>query len=175
MELRNDQTDLIFQRRSIRKYQSDEVEDAKIHVILEAAMAAPSAVAKDPWHFIVVKDKNILVNISNGLPNGKMLASAPLGIVVCGDINQAHDHQLSYMIQDCTAAIENILLAVQATGLGACWLGIHPRDDRVMHLKNLFNLPEHIIPISCIAIGYPGEAKEARTRYNDEKVHYDQW
>jgi nitroreductase len=104
-----------------------------------------------------------------------MLAKAPLGMVVCGDINAAHGNELSYMLQDCSAAIQNLLLAVHAHGLGACWLGVHPRMERVAHIQNIFQLPEHVIPISCVAIGYPAEQKEPRTRYNEAYVHYEKW
>ena len=98
-------------------------------------MAAPSAVAKDPWEFIVVRHRDMLNRLVSGLPNGQMLADAALGIVVCGNLQRAHDCQLSYLLQDCSAAIENMLLAAQALGLGACWLGVHPRDDRIAHVR----------------------------------------
>lgn len=166
---------VIFGRRSIRKYQQQEVEEEKIQKILEAGMAAPSAVAKDPWHFIVCTHPDTLKRISEGLPNGKMLADAPLGFVICGDIRQAHGNQMSYMIQDCTAAIENMLIAIHMLQLGGCWLGVHPREDRVKHIQDLFTLPETIIPIACISVGYPAEEKEARTRFDPNKVHYERW
>src|SRR5210317_1386624 len=96
---------LIFSRRSVREYQTKPVDDAMVRDLLEAAMAAPSAVAKDPWEFIVVRQRAMLDRIAEGLPNGKMLSHAALGIVVCGDLNRAHDRQLSYLLQDCSAAI----------------------------------------------------------------------
>src|ERR1035438_399540 len=84
-----------------------------------------------------------------------MLASAPLGIVVCGDLEAAHDQQLSYLLQDCSAAIENLLLCAHILGLGACWLGVHPREQRVNTMKQILSLPPSVIPITCIAIGHP--------------------
>jgi len=104
------------------------------------AMAAPSAVAKDPWRFVVIRKRKTLSAIAAALPNGGMLAAAPLGIVVCGDLDAAHDRQLSYLLQDCSAAIENLLLCVHALGLGACWLGVHPRDDRIRKIKEILQL-----------------------------------
>ena len=104
-----------------------------------------------------------------------MLATAPLGIIVCGDLDAAHDHQLSYLLQDCSAAIENLLLCVHALGLGACWLGVHPREDRVRKLRDILSLPASVIPVAGIAIGRPGEAKEPRTRFNREYVHREKW
>jgi nitroreductase len=104
-----------------------------------------------------------------------MLADAPVGIVICGDIQRAHDGQLSYLLQDCSAAIENLLLAASTLGLGACWLGVHPRDERVAHIRSLLHVPEGIIPISAIAIGWPAETPRPRTRFRDSAVHYETW
>jgi nitroreductase len=165
----------IFTRRSIRTYQTNDVSDAIVRDLLEAAMAAPSAVAKDPWEFIVVRDAQMRSQIAAGLPNGKMLADAPVGIVVCGDLTRAHDNQLSYLLQDCSAAIENVLLAVTALGLGACWLGVHPREERVALIRSLLRIPEQVIPVSVIAIGWPAETPKPRTRYRDQAVHLETW
>jgi len=171
----NPKLDLIFSRRSIRRYTDEDVSDELVRDILEAGMAAPSAVAKDPWHVLVIRDKTRLAEIAAGLPSGGMLADAGVGFVICGDIDAAHDNQLSYMLQDCSAMIENILLAVSALGLGACWLGVHPREDRVRHIKALFGLPEPIIPIAAIAIGHPAQQADPRTRFNAAKVHVEAW
>lgn len=170
-----DAISLLLGRRSIRAYQDTPVDDDTIRTLLEAAMAAPSAVGKDPWRFIVVRDRTMLDKIAEGLPNGKMLAKAPLGFVVCGDIAAAHGEELSYLLQDCSAAIENLLLAAHAVGLGAVWLGVHPRDDRMAHIRGLFNLPESILPVACIAAGYPAETKDTRTRYTEDSVHWETW
>ncbi|HON06620.1 MAG TPA: nitroreductase family protein, partial [Verrucomicrobiota bacterium] len=80
-----------------------------------------------------------------------------------------------YMLQDCAAAIENLLLAAHILGLGACWLGVHPRENRIKAIKEILGLPENIIPVSVVAVGKPGETKEPRTRYKAEKVHYERW
>jgi nitroreductase len=167
--------DFIFGRRSIRVYEPGEVGDDAVETLLQAAMAAPSAVAKDPWRFVVVRNKQTLQRIADVLPNGKMLPTAALGIVVCGDLEAAHDRQLSFLLQDCSAAIENLLLAAHILGLGACWLGIHPREDRIKHVTELLSLPASVIPVSAIALGYPGQVKEARTRYNPALVHFEKW
>jgi nitroreductase len=171
----NDKLQFILGRRSIRVYKPGDVSEAAVTQLLQAAMAAPSAVARDPWRVVIIRKKETLSTIAAALPNGGMLATAPLGIVVCGDLNAAHDRQLSYLLQDCSAAIENLLLCVHALGLGACWLGIHPREDRVQKLKGILQLPASVIPIAGIAIGHPGEDKEPRTRFNREYVHWEQW
>lgn len=165
----------IFGRRSIRSYAPGDVDEKTLKTILEAAMSAPSAVACDPWRFVVVKTQAMRELIVKQLPHGKMLLDAPVGIVVCGDLKAAHDGQLSYLLQDCSAAIENLLLAAHSLGLGACWLGVHPREERIKHIKTVLGLPESVIPIAVVALGHPGEEKEPRTRYNAEKVKFEKW
>ena len=165
----------LFGRRSIRVYAPGEVSEDTVRALLEAAMAAPSAVAKDPWRFVVVRRRETLDAIADALPNGKMLATAAIGIVVAGDLEAAHDRQLSYLLQDCSAAIENLLLAAHLLGLGGCWLGVHPREDRIRKVRGILGLPPHVIPVSALAIGHPGEQKEPRTRFNPAFVHYERW
>lgn len=165
----------ILGRRSVRTYRPGEVDDASVRKLLEAAMAAPSAVAKDPWRFVLVRERATLAALAEALPNGQMLATGALGIVVCGDLQVAHDGQLSYLLQDCAAAIENLLLAAHALGLGACWLGVHPREPRMLRVAELLALPAPIIPVAAIALGWPGEAKEPRTRFNPAYVHRERW
>ena len=163
----------IFGRRSIRAYTAEPVSQEAVQKLLEAAMAAPSAAACDPWRFIVLRNRGILTRIADTLPYGKMLGSAALGIVVCGDLEAAHDKQLSYQLQDCASAIENLLLCAHVLGLGACWLGVHPREQRVKSLQGILKLGESTIPVACVAIGYPAEAKEPRTRFNSDYVRFE--
>jgi nitroreductase len=165
----------IFLRRSIRKFSDKPVSDADIRALLEAGMAAPSARATDPWRIIVVTNSGTLAKMAQALPNGKMLAECSVAFVVCGDMQAANDQLISYCLQDCSAAIENILIGAQMIGLGAVWLGIHPREERIAAVKELFPVPEPIMPISIIAIGYPAEQKEPRTRYNESFVHFEKW
>ena len=171
----NNKLSFIFSRRSVRAYQPTEVDPELVQDLLESAMADPSAVAKDPWEFIVIRQRSTLARIASGLPNGGLLADAAVGIVVCGDLTRAHDRQLSYLLQDCSAAIENLLLAAQALGLGSCWLGVHPREDRVAHIRQLLTVPEQVIPVAVIALGWPAESPAPRTRYRAEAVHHETW
>jgi nitroreductase len=163
----------IFGRRSIRAYTSEAVSDETMRTLLEAAMAAPSAAGTDPWRFVVVKNRGMLTKISEALPFGRMVGSAGVGIVVCGDLEAAHDKQLSYLLQDCAAAIENLLLAAHVLGLGACWLGVHPREQRVKSLQEILKLKAWVIPVACVAIGHPAETKEPRTRFNPDYVRVE--
>jgi len=165
----------IFQRRSVREFAPGDVPEEALRDMLEAAMAAPSACAKDPWAFIVVRDRAMLARLAEGLPNGRFLPTAALGVAVCGDLRRAHGGELSYLIQDCSAAIENFLLAASQLGYGACWLGVHPRPDRMALLKQALGLPEEVIPIAMIALGIPRVHPPARTRYRDDAVHRERW
>ena len=171
----NPKLDFIFARRSVRCYQERPIAEETVRDLLEAAMAAPSAVARDPWRFIVVQSRERLLQLVDILPHGKMLRNAAAGIVVCGDIERAHDGKESYMLQDCSAAVENLLLAATALGLGSCWLGVHPRVERMDGIRRLFALPDNIIPLAGISLGWPEKEPTARTRYDEGHVHHEEW
>ncbi len=171
----NPRLDFIFTRRSVKKYLAGEIPAEMLNDLLEAGMAAPSARAADPWQFIVVTKRETLDRMVKALPNGRMLLTAPAALVVCGDMHRALEGYESYMLQDVSAAVENILLAAVALGLGSCWLGIHPRRSRMDGIRALFHLPEHIVPVAGIALGWPETTPEARTRYRRECVHREAW
>jgi len=139
--------------------------------MLEAAMAAPSASNLKPWHFVVITDRQKLDNLAKVHPYGRMLLEAPLCIAVCGDKTISAD----FWVQDCSAAAENLLLAATALGLGAVWLGVYPREDRVSAIRKVLNLPKTIVPLNLIPIGHPAEEKEPRTQYDELRVHREQW
>ena len=163
----------ILKRRSIRKYTDKSVTDDQIKQILQAAMAAPSGGNQQPWQFIVVKDKETLKDMPNRHKYGFIAVEASCAILVCGDLNEAKYEE--FWVQDCSAAIENMLIAVTSLGLGAVWLGIYPRGDRVEAMKNLFDLPEHIMPLALIPIGYPAEEKPPSNRYKESRIHWEKW
>ena len=166
----------IFARRSVRKFRAHPVEQPMIASLLEAAMAAPSARATYPAEFIVLTERQDLKRVADCLPNGRFLADAPLGIVICGDLSRACHGELSYMLQDCSACMENLLVAARMLRLGACWLGVHPNVERIAALRKLFALPDGILPVAAAAIGYPlEELPPPRTRFTPEQVHLNQW
>lgn len=163
----------IFTRRSIRKYTSKEVSEDKVELMLKAAMYAPSASNQQPWHFMVINNRQILEKIAEVHPYAKMLKQAQLAILVCGDTNL--ELSKDYWVVDCSAATQNILLAAHELGLGAVWLGIHPREERKKEIRNIFKLPENVQPMSLISIGYPAEEKEMPERFKPERIHYNAW
>jgi nitroreductase len=165
--------DVICTRRSIRKYTDQEVTDDQILQLLKAAMYAPSARNEQPWHFIVVKDKQRLLALSDIHPYAKMLTEASLAILVCGDSSIIETE--GYWVQDCTAATQNLLLAAHVLGLGAVWLGVYPREERIHAMKDFFKFPAHIHPLSLISIGYPAEKIEMPERFKKERIRFDKW
>ena len=163
----------ILTRRSIRKYTDEPVADAQVEVLLKAAMAAPSAANKQPWHFVVVRDHATREAFTEFHPHSAMLREAPVGILVCGDTELELGG--GYWVQDCSAATENLLVAANAIGLGAVWLGITPRADRVAQTKALFGLPDNVVPLGMISVGHPAEQKSPGGRYDPTRVHQDKW
>ena len=163
----------ILSRRSIRKYTNQSVPEQTIKELLEAAMSAPSAGNQQPWQFVVIKERKILDEIPKFHPFSQMLREAQLAILVCGDLEL--EKNKGYWVQDCSAATENILIAATAKGLGAVWLGIYPRKERIAGIKKLLSLPEHVIPLSLISIGYPAEQKPPANRYDSSRIHYNHW
>ena len=164
----------IFTRRSIREYTAQAVPDELIHQLLSAAMQAPSAGNQQPWHFILVSDRQQLNALADALPFGKMLKTAPLGIVVCADLEL--EQYPGFWVQDCSNATMNLLLAAHDQGLGAVWVGVYPVEERVVGLKQILGLPASVIPLSVVPLGYPVSIPEpAARRYNETRLHYNHW
>ena len=168
-----DTLDAIFTRRSIRKYTDRAVADDLVNELLRAAMAAPSAGNEQAWQFIVIRDRSILDAIPKFHPYSAMLKYASVAILVCGDLSR--EKFKDCWVQDCSAATQNILLAATAKGLGAVWTAIHPMEDRVAGMRNLLGLPEHIIPLSLIPVGFPAEQPGRADRFDASRVHKDRW
>ena len=160
-------------RRSIRYYKKQKVEEEKVEKILRAAMQAPSARNYQPWHFIILDEEKTLEAVGKLHPYGDILRRAPLGILICGDLEK--ENTIDYLVEDCSAATENILIGAHSLDLGACWLGIYPREKRVQKIKEYFNLPEQIIPISLVATGYPAEEKKLTSRFKESRIYYNGW
>ena len=145
-------------------------------LLLKAGMSAPSAVNRQPWVFIVVEKKETLEALSAKLPYAKMLYKAGAAIVVCGDLNKAlPDEYQAFWIQDCSAATENILLAVEALGLGAVWTGVYPEMGNITVVKNILGFPQNAIPLNVIAIGYPSGKDQPKNKYKTENIHWNKW
>jgi nitroreductase len=161
----------ILARRSIREYTREPISEEDTKVLLEAAMAAPSASNRKPWHFITITHRPTLNALAKIKKAANMLEKAPLCIAVCGDESISE----GYWVQDTSAATENILLAATALGLGSVWIGVYPIEERVAPVKEILGIPEEIVPLCLIAIGHPAEEKEARTQYDASRVRTEKW
>jgi nitroreductase len=162
-----DAMEAILTRRSIRKYTAQAVSDELIKELLQAAMSAPSAGNQQDWQFVVVRSRQMLDELGKVHPYAP-IGGAPLAILVCGDL-QRESHQ-GFWTQDCAAATQNLLLAAHAKGLGAVWCGCYPREARAAGLRKLLGLPEHVVPLALVVIGYPAEKKGREDRYDPAKV-----
>lgn len=163
----------IFTRRSIRKYTTKKVSKDQIDTLVKAGMYAPSARNQQPWHFVVITNRDLLNQLRDVHPYAKMLQDAQLAILVCGD--ETLELSNGYWIVDCSAATQNILLAAHGLGLGAVWLGVHPREERKNDIRKIFDLPGHIQPLSLISVGFPDEIKETPDRFKPDRIHYNTW
>jgi nitroreductase len=165
---------VIHQRTSIREYSDRLVEAGKVEALLRAAMAAPSSRNVQPWLFYVVQDPEMLATLADGLPTSRMAARAPLAIVVCGDTTRGNPNaeQVHNWIMDCSAATQNLLLAATALELGAVWTGIFPYQERIRVVREVLSLPDHIVPLSLIPIGYPAGEPSPKDKWDPEKIRY---
>ena len=166
----------IATRTSIRDYEARPVEKEKIEKMLRAAMAAPTAMNRQPWHFIVVDKRSVLDQLAKANPHAKMLKKAPLAIVVCGDMDKAIEGGgRDFWIQDTSAATENLLLAAHAMGLGAVWTGAYPAEERCKAIGDVFDLPDNIIPLNIVVIGYPAENPQPKDKFKEGNISYNEY
>lgn len=165
----------IMTRTSIRQFKAQPVEQDKVDILLKAAMAAPSALNLQPWHFIVINDKETIALLS-----GKQPTNAPLMIAVCGDTDKTMLPDGStklpdFWVEDVSAATENLLLAAHALGLGAVWTGVYPAMDRTAEVANVLNCPQNIVPLAVVRVGYPDESPEPKNKYKEENISYNKF
>ena len=172
----NDTLKTIFSRKSVRRYTDQPVRSDDIETLLKAGMAAPSAGDRQPWVFVVTTKREGLIQLAQGLQYGTVLANAQSAIVVCGDMEKAFpDTQRDFWVQDCSAATQNILLAAEAIGLGAVWIGVYPMDDRVKFVQSALKLPGKAIPLGIVSIGYPQEDEHPKDKYRQDNIHREKW
>ena len=163
----------LLNRRSIRKYKNQKINKEDIDKILKAAMYAPSAMNLQAWQFIVIDDKDVLIETIKSIPYAEMLKQSAAAILVCGD--SSIEKNESWLLQNCSAVTENILLSAYGLGIGSCWIGIHGMEEIVRNIKQQFKLPENIVPVSLISLGYPDENVKAEERFKEEKIHFNKW
>jgi nitroreductase len=165
--------EFIHTRRSVRKYQDTEVPMETIKEIIAAGTSAPSAGNQQPWHFIIITEKKLLIRIPDIHPHAKMAEDAPVAVLVCAD--PSLEKHKGYWVQDCAACTQNILLAVHAKGLGAVWTGVYPREERMENFRKLLKIPDNIIPFALVPMGYSVQEPSKADRYKEERVHHNKW
>lgn len=165
----------IMTRSSIREFTDREIAKDTLETILRAGMAAPSAMDKRPWEFVVVTERPVLDSLNAVHPYAN-LKTATAAIIVCGDMDKTIEGEgREYWVQDCSAATENILLAAHAYGLGAVWCGVYPSSERVKDVSAVLGLPEKIVPLDIITMGYPDQAPDIKDKWNPSVIHYQKW
>ena len=166
--------DIIFERRSVRKYTEQKIEPEKIDRMLRAAMQAPSATNQQPWEFIVIDDKETIVKLADFSQYAKMLPGAPLAMIV---LEKQGMRAPRFTEQDLGAAVQNLMLQAVKEGLGTVWMGVGRNSEREAFLTEMFNLPETVKPFAVLAIGYPAEENANRfvDRYDETRVHYNKY
>jgi nitroreductase len=166
--------DIIFKRRSIRSYTGQPVDRQTLVKLLQAAMAAPSAVNSQPWEFVVATETAVLDRLRQRIMFGQYNAQAI--IAVCGSPDVAANNAgRTYWIQDCSAAQENILIAATGLGLGSVWVGVYPEEEKVKAVRQVLDIPDTVIPLGLVYLGYPAEQQPPRTQYDEKKVHWQQY
>ena len=166
----------IMTRVSVRQFTGEKISDEQIDILLRAAMAAPSAINKQPWAFIVVTDEALIAKLGEALPYSRCGNKPACAFIPCGDLSKAIEGEMAaFWINDVSAATENLLLAAHAMGLGAVWTGLHPDMNRATMVQQMLGLPEHIIPLCVVPVGVPAEQPEVKDKYKPENIHFNKW
>lgn len=160
----------IAERKSVRRYTEQKVSKDTIDLILRAGMAAPSSKDRRPWYFVVLDDREALDSLAAQLPYAKMLEHTQQAIVVCGDEEISESWYL-----DCSAASQNILLAIESLGLAGVWTGVYPYPDRMIAVQECLGLPNHVFPLSVIPFGYSAGIEKTKDKYDAERIKWNQW
>lgn len=167
--------DNIMTRTSIRQFTSQPIAKDTLVSIVKAGMAAPSAVNLQPWSFIVIDEPEALQRLNEVHPHAN-LKTATAAIVVCGLLDKTDNEGIrAYWVQDCSAATENILLAAHAYGLGAVWCGVYPNPERVPVVSEVLGIPENVVPLNIITMGYPAENPQPKDKFKNDNIHYQKW
>ncbi|SES97662.1 nitroreductase family protein [Anaerobranca gottschalkii] len=161
----------LINRRSIRKYKDQKIEEEKIKTLIQSALLSPSSRNIRPWEFIVVQDKETLNKLSYAKKHGSsFVKDAPLAFVILGDSTKS-----DVWIEDTSIAGIVVQLTAEKLGLGSCWVQIRNREHDSKntaeeYIQKLLNIPEHLKVEAIIAIGYPAEEKEP---YDLTKLPYE--
>lgn len=170
----NDTIKSIFRRTSVRRFTSAEVGRDILLLLAKCGMAAPSANNRQPWHIIVVTDKQLLKALGDQLPYAKMAREAAAAIVVCGNLKiDPLANEKGYWVQDCSAVTENILVAAASLGLGTVWTAAFPNTDRMESVRKILNLPDYLIPLNVIPLGHPENESKPKEKWDEARFSFN--
>ncbi|PIV00563.1 nitroreductase family protein [Candidatus Shapirobacteria bacterium CG03_land_8_20_14_0_80_40_19] len=165
----------ILTRHSVRHFTGEPVSGDDLKKVLKAGMSAPSAVNTQPWAFIVVTKKKLLDLLCESLSYAKMLDKAGAAVIVCGVPDKDKDYASKFWVMDCSAATENILLAVHGLGLGAVWTAVYPDEEKIKAVREILKIPSEIIPLNVIPIGVPVGDERPKDKFKKENIHREIW
>lgn len=164
----------IFTRRSSRRFRAQKIEAKDLDILLQAAMNAPSARNEQPWHFLIVTEKEVLEKMPTIHPHAQMCRQAPMAIIPCFNADE-YKYDDTLWALDLAACTQNILLAARGQNLGAVWVAIYPKEERINSMRNLLELPEKVIPFCIIPVGYTDVPQERTNRFNEDRIHFNHW
>ncbi len=166
---------VIHSRKSVRNFTGAPVSKADLDKILRAGMAAPTAVNMQPWSFVAVTEREKLDELAAGLPYAAMLFKAGAAVIVCTEAEKAYEKDKDLAVIDASLAGENILLAIEALGLGGVWTAAYPYTDRMRHVRTVLGIPQDVIPLNVIPVGVPAGADKPKNKYKEGKIHWERW
>lgn len=166
---------VIHNRKSVRNYTEKPVSNEDLITIMKAGMAAPTGFDARPWQFIAITDRNTMLELRKELVYARGLDGSPAAIVVCGDMSKVREEAPEFWITDASAATENMLLAIEGMGLGGVWCTLYPGKERMEHARKVLNLPDHIMPLSVIPLGYPTGVEKPKNKFDSNNIHWEKW
>jgi len=166
---------VIHSRKSVKSFTGAAVSTENLDKIIRAGMAAPTAVNKQPWSFVVVTDKKQIDALAAGLPTARGIDKAGAVIIVCTEPEKAHLQSKDFAIIDASLASENILLATEAMGLGGHWTASYPYEDKMKHVRMVLGIPANVIPLNVILVGVPTGEDKPKDKYQKDKIHWGKW
>ena len=176
----------ILSRKSVRSYTGDTISAAVMENLLRAAMSAPTGMDIRPWSFVVLTDKSQYETIFEGNGNMKKFMESGAIVVVCADTTvtrptredpdgPAVTRPNPMWRDDVAAATENLLLAVEAYGLGACWTACYPFENTMTPVRKGLGLPDNVVPYAVVPVGYPSTENAPKDKWDSSRIHYDRW